>query len=92
MSAYKTSTDYQKLYDTISQNDIEIVVFVYDKSRQSPARPMVSIAVDRYDLISVGYPGMGYITIYHSHHESEAARRDEFIGLCKHYKLEWIEP
>ena len=91
MTSYKTSKDYTQLFWLIVQNDFDAVVFVHD---DAPLTDKPCICTARYadGWLSVGYPGMGYITINESRIAKESDRLAEFISLCEHYKLEWIKP
>ena len=81
---YKTSTDYNRLYELI-QNQ-RIVCFIQDDKRKNVcASPLIF----NESSINIGVPGISYISAFDF---KEMTMKEDFIQQCKSCNLEFLDP
>lgn len=84
MTKYKTSTDYERLYELV-KDGLEAVVYIPSNKKMDIAR--IRRFKEKDIIISVSGTQYGGVSAY-----EEGSEKELFIKDCKCLNLEYIEP
>jgi len=90
---YKTSKDYNKLFDLVQTQRVICIVTYTDKISDTKEIAIKDIcassALISESSINIGARGTGFITAMEFDGKTI---KEDFIRQCEHYNLEYIEP